>query len=83
MIVKLLDGVGILFRLLALFLVCYGVYTWLALQNSPNLLMNHDSAAAYSELAMRSFVSVVAGLILLTQMNVPKRGNRRRLIDSH
>lgn len=77
MIVKLLDWIGILFRLFALFLVCYGVYTWLALQNSPHLLMNPDSAAAYSQLAMRSFVSVIAGLLLLTQMNPPKRGKRQ------
>lgn len=83
MIAKLLNGVGILFRLFALFLVCYGVYTWLVLQNAPNLLMNHDSAAAYGESAMRSFVSVVAGLILLTQMNIPMKGKRHKIIDSH
>lgn len=76
MIVKLLDGIGILFRLFALFLVCYGVYTWLLLQNSPNLLMNQDSAAAFSQLAMRSMVSIIAGLLLLAQMNPPKRGTK-------
>jgi uncharacterized membrane protein YphA (DoxX/SURF4 family) len=78
MIVKLLDGIGILFRLFALFLVCYGVYTWLALQNAPHLLLNADSAAAFSQLAMRSMVSIIAGLLLLTQMNPPKRGKRQK-----
>ena len=80
MIAKLLDGIGILFRLFALFLVCYGVYTWLALQNATHLLMNTDSAAAFSQLAMRSMVSIIAGLLLLTQMNPPKR---RKAIDLH
>lgn len=83
MIVKALDTIGIMFRLFALFLVCYGVYTWLALQNAPHLLMNPDSAAVYSQLAMRSMVSIIAGLLLLTQMNPPKRGNHREMIDLH